>query len=104
GRTVAVSVSVRMQAATSGASIYYTTDGSPPSQSSQLYTGAMNVTSDTTINAKAFKSEDKPRSVASASFTLPALAQTTTGNVYYVATNGNDSDPGTIKQPFRTIK
>ena len=98
------SVSVAMQTATSGASIYYTTDGSTPSQSSQLYTGAMNVTSDTTINAEAFKSGYNPSSVASASFTLAAIAQSTTGNAYYVATNGSDSDSGTIKQPFRTIR
>jgi hypothetical protein len=97
------SVSVAMQTATSGASIYYTTDGSTPSQSSQLYTGAMNVTSDTAINAQAFKSGYNPSSVASASFTLAAIAPPATGNVYYVATNGSDSNPGTISQPFRTI-
>jgi hypothetical protein len=99
------SVSVAMQTTTSGASIYYTTDGSTPSQSSQLYTGVMTVTSDTTINAQAFKSGYNPSSVASASFTLAAIAPPpTTGNVYYVATNGSDSNPGTISQPFRTIK
>src|SRR4029453_16677762 len=98
------SKSVAMQAATSGASIYYTTDGSTPSQSSQLYTGAINVTSDTTINAQAFKSLYNPSSVASASFTLAAIAPPATGKAYYVATNGNDSDSGTIKQPFRTIR
>jgi hypothetical protein len=30
--------------------------------------------------------------------------QTATGNVYYVAANGNDSNPGTEAQPFRTMK
>ena len=35
-----------------------------------------------------------------------ALASSTspTGNVYYVAPNGSDSNPGTISQPFRTIR
>src|SRR5262249_33755 len=96
------SVSVAMQTATSGGSIYYTTDGSTPSQSSYVYTGAMNVTSDTTINAKAFKNGYNPSSVASASFPS-AAAPPTTGNVYYVATTGSDSNPGTLENPFRTI-
>jgi hypothetical protein len=81
------STSVAMQTATSGASIYYTTDGSTPSQSSQLYTGAMSVTSDTTINAQAFKSGSTPSAVASASFT-----NTGTGKIYYVAKTGSNSN------------
>jgi hypothetical protein len=63
----------------------------------------MTVTSDMTINAQAFKSGYNPSSVASASFTLAAIAPPTTGNIYYVATNGSDSNPGTISQPFRTV-
>ncbi len=30
-------------------------------------------------------------------------AQAATGNTYYVANNGNDSNPGTLSQPWRTI-
>jgi len=93
------SVSVAMQTATSGASIYYTMDGSTPTQSSIQYTGAMTLASDATVNAKAFKSGANPSAVASASF-----VKNSTGNTYYVATGGSDSSPGTISQPFRTIK
>ena len=45
GGSFSGSVSVAMQTATSGASIYYTTNGSTPTQSSTLYTGAMTLTS-----------------------------------------------------------
>ena len=64
------SVSVAMQTATSGASIYYTTNGSTPTQSSTLYTGAMTLTSSATVKAKAFKSGSNASAQASASFTV----------------------------------
>src|SRR5438876_8835241 len=69
GGSFSSSVSVSLQSATSGSAIYYTTDGSTPTQSSSLYTGAMTITSSATVNAKAFKSGYNPSAVASASFT-----------------------------------
>jgi len=38
--------------------------------------------------------------IFSAVFLLPKISQAAT---YYVATNGSDSNPGTIDQPWRTI-
>ena len=64
------SVSVTMQTATSGASIYYTTNGSTPTQSSTLYTGTMTLTNSATVKAKAFKSGSNASAEASASFTV----------------------------------
>ena len=64
------SVSVTMQTATSGASIYYTTNGSTPTQSSTLYSGPMTLTNSATVKAKAFKSGSNPSAEASASFTV----------------------------------
>src|SRR5262249_18136306 len=64
------SVSVTMQTATSGASIYYTTNGSSPTQSSTLYIGAIGLASSAVIKAKAFKSAYNASSEASASFTV----------------------------------
>ena len=63
------SVSVTIQSATSGSTIYYTTDGSTPTQSSIMYTGAMTLTDNATVNAKAFKSGYNPSTLAAASFT-----------------------------------
>jgi hypothetical protein len=63
---------VTLQSATSGASIYYTTDGSTPTQSSTLYAGAFTLTSSSTVKAIAFKSGYNPSAQASASFTIAA--------------------------------
>jgi hypothetical protein len=59
-----------MQTATSGASIYYTTNGSTPTQSSTVYTGAMTLTSNAVVKAKAFKSGSNASAEANASFTI----------------------------------
>ena len=61
-------VSVTMQTTTAGALIYYTTDGSTPTQSSTLYSGTMNLTNSATVKAKAFKSGSNASAEASASF------------------------------------
>jgi hypothetical protein len=65
-------VSVTLQTVTSEASIYYTTNGSTPTQSSTPYTGAMTLMSSATVKAIAFKSGSNPSAVASASFTVVA--------------------------------
>jgi hypothetical protein len=61
---------VTISDATTGATIYYTTDGSVPTTSSTKYTGAINVTQTETINAIAVVSGLSNSGVASATFTL----------------------------------
>ena len=68
------SVAVTLATVTSGSSIYYTTDGSAPTQSSKLYTGPMTLTTSAVIKAKAFKSGYNPSAEASASFTSDLVA------------------------------
>jgi hypothetical protein len=102
GGSFSGSVSVTMQSATSGASIYYTTDGSTPTQSSALYTGAMTLTSSATVNAEGFKSGYTPSPVGSASFVLAATG--TGGFTYYISPNGNDSTgDGNSGNPYKTF-
>jgi Chitobiase/beta-hexosaminidase C-terminal domain/Family of unknown function (DUF6298) len=70
GGSFTSSVSVALQTATSGASIYYTTDGSTPTQSSTPYVGAFTLTNGATVKAIAFKTGANPSAVVSAAFTV----------------------------------
>lgn len=62
--------SISITSSTSGATIYYTTDGTTPSTSSTKYTGAFNITSSKTIKAIATKSGYTNSSVASKTITI----------------------------------
>ncbi len=65
------SVSVTI-AAGNGASIYYTDDGSAPSDQSTAYTGAINITSDTTLRAIAIEAGADPSAIVDATYTITA--------------------------------
>jgi hypothetical protein len=63
---------VTLQTATSGAAIYYTTNGTTPTQSSTLYSGAITLSSSATIKAIAVKTGYNSSTIASAAFTITA--------------------------------
>jgi hypothetical protein len=71
--------SVTLADATAGASIYYTTDGTTPTTSSTLYSGAIPVASTTTIQAIAAVAGDTTSTVGVFAYTisLPAAATPT---------------------------
>jgi hypothetical protein len=64
------SIQVKITDGTPGTSIYYTTDGSTPTQASTLYTTPITVSATTTINAIAAEAGYLDSGVASATYTL----------------------------------
>ena len=61
--------SVIISCATTGATIYYTTDGTDPTASSPVYSTALSLTSTTTVKAIAVKTDMNDSAIATATFT-----------------------------------
>lgn len=82
GGAFSAPVSVTLADSTAGATIHYTTDGSEPTSSSPLYSGAFALSTSTTVKARAFASGMTDSAVASATFTItppPAIPAAPTG-------------------------
>lgn len=125
--TSSKAINVRISDSTRGATIYYTTNGAPPTTSSTQYTGAFAVSSSETVEAIAAASGYANSAVASATYTItpppaapqisPAsgtyvasvtvtLTDTTNGASIYYTTDGSRPSPGqgtTMQylQPFK---
>ena len=63
---------ITLTTATSGADIYYTTDGSVPTTSSNKYSSAIDISAETTIKAIAVKAGYVPSDVATFTYTIQA--------------------------------
>jgi hypothetical protein len=74
--TYTAPVSVSISDATSGTTIYYTTNGSTPTTSSTKYSGAIAVSATETLKAIAVVSGDTGSAVASAAYTIQKTAAT----------------------------
>lgn len=84
-------VDVSISTSTEGASIYYTLDGSDPTQGSTLYTAPLNITTNTTIKARGYKDGLEPSFIATGIYSFPTtvssiaeLKQLPTGTTPYV--------------------
>ncbi len=69
--------SVTISCATEGATIYYTTDGTTPTNESEVYSSAIPVLATTTIKAIAVKSGSEDSAVAEATYTINSSAPET---------------------------
>ncbi len=70
GGTYTSAQTVTMQSTTLGVTIVFTTDGTEPNSSSQVYSNPINVNSSTTIKAKAFRDGWNDSATASATYTI----------------------------------
>ena len=73
---------VTLTCATDGVTIYYTTDGSEPTSESTEYTGAITVSSDTTIRAIAVKEDFDDSDVMNASYEIGIIYNLTMEEAY----------------------
>ena len=74
--TYNIAQSVTLASTTPGAAIYYTVDGTKPSASSTLYSGAINVSSTTTISAIAVSAGSTDSTINTAAYTINVLTPT----------------------------
>lgn len=76
------STNVTISCATAGATIRYTLDGSNPTESSTPYTGAITVSDDVTIKARAWKSGMNPSVIVTATYTYDAAQGAPKGDYF----------------------
>lgn len=104
-------VDVTITCGTDGASIYYTTDGTDPDESDTPYSGSFQVTTTTTVKARAYKAGLDPSNIATNNYNFPttiqvaniaALRGQTPGNGDYFELTGEAIL--TFQQDFRNQK
>lgn len=104
-------VDVTMTCGTSGATIYYTTDGTDPDESDTQYTSSFQISMNTTVKARAYKAGLTPSNIATVVYNFPTTitvatiaelrAQPADGGDYYELTGEAIL---TFQQSFRNQK
>ena len=72
GGTYTAAVNVTIATATTGATVYYSTDGSIPDTNSQVFGGSFPIGADATVRARAYKAGFNPSGVASTAYHIDA--------------------------------
>jgi Chitobiase/beta-hexosaminidase C-terminal domain/Pectate lyase superfamily protein len=94
---------VTLSDATPSSTIYYTTNGTTPTTSSTVYTGALSITSTTTVQAIAVASGYAPSSVGSATYTA-ATGCIDNITSYGAVGNGSTDNTTAINNAFAAAK
>ena len=96
-------VKVTMATTTAGAVIYYTTDGTLPTEKSTKYSKAIEFTKDATVKAIAIKEgiENSPVSVASVSIKEKTITET---KIEYVDKKADETAPASVTELTATPK
>jgi hypothetical protein len=81
--------SVTISDATSGATIYYTTNGTTPTTSSTVYSGAITVSATETVEAIAIATGHSTSAIASAAYTISSVAPTVNFSSGFTSTGLN---------------
>ena len=92
---------------TAGATIYYTTDGTTPSTTSNVYSSPIAVSADMTIKAYAVKAEYDDSEVATAAYEItegPDVVIDFTSNTEWQFPTSNTLDEGTFSDGTYTVK
>ncbi|MBC8185853.1 chitobiase/beta-hexosaminidase C-terminal domain-containing protein [candidate division KSB1 bacterium] len=79
--TYASAQNVTISCSTSGATIRYTTNGSNPTDSSPVYSSPINISSTTTLKARAYKSGWAASSIATGSYTITGTITLTVSSI-----------------------
>jgi len=87
GTYTSAGLSLTMSDTTSGATIYYTTNGSTPNSTSTRYSGSISITATTAVNAIAIASGYLNSPVTSATYTIQPAATTTSTAVSLAASS-----------------
>ncbi|HPL10699.1 MAG: chitobiase/beta-hexosaminidase C-terminal domain-containing protein [Bacteroidales bacterium] len=104
-------VEVTITCDTPGADIYYTTDGSDPTQSSNYYTAPVNISSTTTLKARAYAENLDPSSITQGTYNIAEVIEVAnlgelrdlySGGTEYFKVTGEVIV--TFTQPFRNQK
>jgi beta-glucanase (GH16 family) len=84
---------VSLASTTTGATIYYTTDGTTPTAASPVYEAPFLVASNLTLNAYATLSGDKPSAVTTMAFTPNIASGTLVWSAEFTNTTGSNQQP-----------
>ena len=94
GGTFTTSQDVTITCPTAGTTIYYTTNGTTPTQSSTQYSGTITLYATTTINAIAFDGDGNASEVSSATFSKTGSGSTETQLLYESFSGYSNADDG----------